>query len=522
MSRLYPIGIQSFEEIRNGGYVYVDKTALAYRLATTGKYYFLSRPRRFGKSLLVSTLEAYFQGRKELFGGLALEHLEKEWTEYPVLHLDLNARKYDDASSLTGILNQYLESWEAVYGDDKKDRVPEERFAWLIERAFRRSGKRVVVLVDEYDKPLLQALRNEALLTDYRNALKAFYGVLKSCDRYIRFALLTGVTKFSKVSVFSDLNNLRDISMEREYESICGITEEEFHSCFKEDVQALAVAKGMSVEVASRKLKTWYDGYHFVAGGADVYNPFSVLNTFAGKNFGSYWFETGTPTFLVELLKNSRYDLHRLTDEVAMSDSLMGIDTMSNDPVPFLYQSGYLTLKGYDEEFKVYELGFPNKEVEEGFTRFLLPRYAHLDSGNSAFELMNFVKDVRGGNIDGFMRRLQSFFADTPYELARDLELHYQNVLFIVFRLMGFYTQVEYHTSQGRIDLVLQTDKYIYVMEFKLDGLVDDALRQIEEKNYALPFASDPRLLYKIGVNFSNELRGIETWKTVAPLTRGR
>ena len=513
MSRLYPIGIQSFERIREDGYVYVDKTSLVYCLATTGKHYFLSRPRRFGKSLLVSTLEAYFLGKKGLFAGLAMERLEREWTEYPVFHLDLNSQKYETPQSLADILNAALTKWEKEYGREEAETSLSLRFQGVVQRAAEKTGHNAVILVDEYDKPLLQSIGNDSLQTDYRNTLKAFYGVLKSCDRYIRFALLTGVTKFSKVSVFSDLNNLEDISMSRVYESVCGITEDELHSELAGDVVALAESGGISQEAAYHKLKEWYDGYHFTRNGMDIYNPFSVLNTLKRRDFGSYWFETGTPTFLVELLKKSRYNLHRLTDEVAMSDSLMGIDSMGNNPVPYLYQSGYLTIKGYNPEFRVYELGFPNKEVEEGFTKFLLPCYAHLDSGNSAFEVMNFVQDVRGGNVDGFMKRLQSFFADTPYELARELELHYQNVLFIVFKLMGFYTQVEYHTSQGRVDLVLQTEKYIYVMEFKLEGTSDEALRQIEEKNYALPFASDPRKVYKIGVNFSNEIRGIEGWK---------
>ena len=259
-------------------------------------------------------------------------------------------------------------------------------------------------------------------------------------------------------------------------------------------------------------LKTMYDGYHFAANSADIYNPFSLLNTFAKMSFGSYWFETGTPTFLVELLKNSRYDLQRLTEEMASADSLGGIDTMHTNPVPILYQSGYLTIKGYDREFQVYYLGFPNKEVEEGFTRFLLPSYAHLDTGNPSFEIMNFVRDVRNGDADAFLLRLQSFFVDSPYELARDLELHYQNVLFIVFKLLGFYTQAEYHTSRGRIDLVVKTDRYIYVMEFKLDGTAEEALQQIKDRQYALPFAVDGRKLFKIGVNFSKESRGLEKW----------
>lgn len=512
MSKIYPVGIQSFEEIRRGGYCYIDKTSLIYQLVKTGKYYFLSRPRRFGKSLLISTLEAYFLGKKELFQGLAMEGLEKDWTTYPVLHLDLNARKYEDAASLTAILNQHLESWEALYGDEKKDRAPEERFAWIIEKACRATGRNVVVLVDEYDKPMLQAIGNEPLLTDYRNTLKAFYGVLKSCDKYLRFALLTGVTKFSKVSVFSDLNNLMDISIDDRFASICGITERELHRDFKEDIAMLAQKNHLTEDKAKLQLKEQYDGYHFVEDSEDIYNPFSLLNTFAKMKFGSYWFETGTPTFLVELLQRSKYDLHRLTEEMATADSLGGIDTMYMNPVPILYQSGYLTIKGYDREFRTYELGFPNQEVEEGFTKFLLPNYASLPSGNLSFEIMNFVKEVRSGNIDAFMHRLQSFFADTPYELIRDLELHYQNVLFIVFKLLGFYTQAEYHTSYGRVDMVVKTDRYIYVMEFKLEGSAEEALRQINEKQYPLPFAADGRTLYKIGVNFSNATRGIEKW----------
>ena len=512
MNRIYPVGIQNFEEIRKGNYSYIDKTALVYKLVQSGKYYFLSRPRRFGKSLLLSTLESYFRGKKELFKGLAIEKLEKEWKEYPVLHLDLNTKKYEYSSSINEILNQHLEKWEAQYGDEKKDRSPEERFSYIIEKISKVTGQNVVILIDEYDKPMLQAIGNEDLLTEYRNTLKAFYGTLKSCDRYIKFALLTGVTKFSKISVFSDLNNLMDISMSDRFATICGITENELHCNFKEDIIELGQKNGMTEDETKASLKAMYDGYHFVENSEDIYNPFSILNTFAEMKFGSYWFETGTPTFLVELLQQSRYDLHRFTDEMASADSLGGIDTMSTNPVPILYQSGYLTIKGYDKEFQVYYLGFPNKEVEEGFTKFLLPRYASLETGNPSFEIMSFVKDIRQGNAEAFLKRLQSFFADTPYELARDLELHYQNVLFIVFKLLGFYTQAEYHTSNGRIDMVVKTDKYIYVMEFKLDGTAEEALQQIHDKGYVVPFASDTRKLYKIGVNFSKEIRGIEKW----------
>lgn len=512
MNKLYPIGIQSFESLRKGGYCYVDKTQLVYQLVKTGKYYFLSRPRRFGKSLLLSTLEAYFKGQKELFAGLKIAGLEQAWQEYPVLHLDLNARRYEDLSSLTAILNQHLESWEAIYGQEKSDRAPEERFAYLIEKINRTTARNVVILIDEYDKPLLQSIGNESLQTDYRNTLKAFYGVLKSCDKYIQFALLTGVTKFSKVSIFSDLNNLNDISMDDRYATICGITEQELYSFFAEDIRSLGTMNNLDEIATRQQLKEFYDGYHFTPSSADLYNPFSVLNTFDRKRFGSYWFETGTPTFLVELLQQKHYNLYQLAHEEVTEDMLAGIDAMEDSPIPVLYQSGYLTLKDFDSRFGLYTLGFPNREVEEGFNRYLLPRYASIQNGSSAFQIRNFVQEVWRGDIDSFMLRLQSFFADTPYELARDLELHYQNVLFIVFKLLGFYVQVEYHTSRGRIDLVLQTEKYIYVMEFKLEGSAEEALAQIDEKQYALPFAADPRILYKVGVNFNNQLRGIEKW----------
>ena len=512
MKRNYPVGIQNFEKIRSRNYCYIDKTELIYKLVKSGQYYFLSRPRRFGKSLLISTLEAYFQGKKELFEGLAMETLEKEWIEYPILHLDLNTEKYDTPQTLENKLSLNLKMWEDEYGANEYEYSLATRFEGVIRRAAEKWGRNVVILIDEYDKPMLQAIGNEALLTDYRNTLKAFYGVMKSCDRYIRFALLTGVTKFSKVSVFSDLNNLMDISIDERFTSLCGITEEELFTNFQEDIIELGQENKLTEEETKAELKKMYDGYHFAEESEDIYNPFSLLNTFAKMRFGSYWFETGTPTFLVELLKHSRYDLHRLTEEMASADSLGGIDTMHTNPVPILYQSGYLTIKGYDREFQVYYLGFPNKEVEEGFTKFLLPRYAHLETGNPSFEIMSFVKDVRQGNADAFLRRLQSFFADSPYELARDLELHYQNVLFIVFKLLGFYTQAEYHTASGRIDMVVKTDKYIYVMEFKLDGTAEEALQQINDKQYALPFASDSRKLFKVGVNFSKEKRGIEGW----------
>ena len=515
-NKIYPIGIQNFEKIRQDGYFYIDKTALMYQMVKTGSYYFLSRPRRFGKSLLISTLEAYFQGKKELFAGLAVEKLEKDWMEHPILHLDLNIEKYDTSESLDKILNDNLEYWESKYGTRPSETSFSLRFAGIIQRAYEKTGQRVVILVDEYDKPMLQTIGNEDLQEKYRNALKPFYGVLKSLDGYIRFALLTGVTKFGKVSVFSDLNNLKDISMDRRYVEICGITESEIHRDLEPDLHELSESQGMTYEQTCQELKERYDGYHFTYNSVGIYNPFSLLNTFDSMSFGSYWFETGTPSYLVKLLQRDHYDLQRLAHDEATSDMLNSIDSTSRNPLPVIYQSGYLTIKGYDARFDLYRLGFPNREVEEGFIKYLLPFYVNMDEGKSIFHISRFVYEIEHGDYDAFLCRLQSFFADTPYELVRDLELHYQNVLFIIYKLLGFYVQAEYHTSNGRIDMILKTDKYVYVMEFKFDGTADEALKQIEEKGYAVPFRKDPRQLIVIGVNFSSKTRNIDGWKVKA------
>ena len=509
--KLYPIGIQNFESLRKDGYLYVDKTALIYQLAKRGRYYFLSRPRRFGKSLLISTLEAYFQGKRELFQGLAMEELEKEWLQHPILHLDLNIEKYDSIESLGNILNNALTRWEKIYGDEPSEASFSLRFAGIIRRAHELTGQRVVILVDEYDKPMLQAINNEELQREFRNTLKPFYGALKTMDGDIKFALLTGVTKFGKVSVFSDLNNLNDISMDKQYVSLCGMTEEEIHRYFEDDLRRLATAQDMTYEETCTRLKEAYDGYHFRQNSEGIYNPFSVLNTFAKQEFGSYWFETGTPTYLVELLKQNHYNLEQMSHEETNSEVLNSIYA-DESPIPVIYQSGSLTIKDYDPRFENYILGFPNREVEEGFIKFLMPFYTNVNKVESPFEIQQFTREIESGQPDAFLRRLQSFFADTPYELIRDLEVHYQNVLFIVFRLVGFYVKAEYHTSEGRVDLVLQTDRYIYVMEFKLEGSAEEALQQIETKHYARPFEADSRQLFKIGINFDNNTRNIERW----------
>lgn len=508
----YPIGIQNFESLRNDGYAYVDKTAMIFQLAAKGRYYFLSRPRRFGKSLLISTLEAYFSGKRELFKGLAMEQLEKDWTAYPILYLDLNTARYSSKESLDEILNDVLTQWEKSYGSEKAETTLALRFKGVVKRASEQTGRRVVILVDEYDKPLLQSLNNEALQAEYRATLKAFYSVLKTQDQYIRFALLTGVTKFGKVSVFSDLNNLQDISMDERYQAICGITEEEIHTYFKESVHRLAAKEGMTDEQTLDRLHLQYDGYRFVEKGQGVYNPFSLLNTFDKQKFGNYWFETGTPTYLVELLKRDDYTLPNLTEEVATADMLNSIDSFSKNPIPVIYQSGYLTIKDYDPEFGEYRLGFPNKEVEEGFTRFLLPFYTGGER-STPFSIANFVRSLRTGKPEDFMQRMAAMFADTDYKIVGNSELYFQNAFYLVAKILGFYTDVERTTSNGRMDMTIGTKGYLYIIEFKLDASADVALRQIDEKGYAKPFQADSRKLYKIGVSFSLEKRCIEEWK---------
>jgi len=509
----YPIGIQSFEKLRTGGFAYVDKTALVYELANTVNYGFLGRPRRFGKSLLISTLKAYFEGKRELFKGLAIEQMEKEWTTYPVLHIDLNAKRYKSVDDLLAILNMHLERWEREYGRDPLDVTSADRFTAVIRKAYEQTGQRVVVLVDEYDKPMVNNLDNEPLADEYRDTLKAFYGVLKSCDQYIRFAMLTGVTKFSKVSVFSDLNNLDDISLWRKYNSVCGLTESEIRANFGREVCQLAEANQMTEEECYAELRRRYDGYHFCDNTEGVYNPFSVLNTLSKQAFGNYWFETGTPTLLLNVLKNTQYDLYKLADEEVSAQTLGSVETMRTNPIPIIYQSGYLTIKGYDREFQVYRMGFPNIEVEEGFVKYLLPHYVGVKEGEEIFAIRQFLKEVCEGHPEQFMQRLMSMMADTHYAIVGDAELYFQNFLFLFFRLLGLYVEVEHATSGGRTDMVVKTAGYIYIFEFKLDGSADEALKQIDDRGYALPYAADPRKQYKIGANFSSEKRRLEEWK---------
>lgn len=509
----YPIGIQNFEKIRREGYVYVDKTALMYKMVSEGSYYFLSRPRRFGKSLYLSTLESYFSGKKELFEGLAVSQLEKEWRQYPILHLDLNSREYKDESSLEAELNRHLEGWEKLYGDEYQDRAVEERFLHVINNVNEKTGKQVVILVDEYDKPLLQAIGNDALQSAYRSKLKSFYSVLKTLDAKIRFAFLTGVTKFGKVSVFSDLNNLKDISMLPAYSYLCGVNEDELHHYFDDSVRDLADNCGLTIGDCYEKLRRDYDGYHFDEFSKGVYNPFSLLNTLDNKVFRDYWFETGTPSFLVYQLQKTGYSLESMTTEELSTDTLNSIDIMDENPLPLLYQSGYLTIKSYDSRFDSYQLCFPNREVEHGFIRYLLPFYTPKVKDKGTYAITKFIKDVESGDAEGFMRRLEGFFANGDYQVMGDLELYFQNTLYVIFQMLGFYVEVERHTTNGRMDILIQTPQYIYVMELKVNQTAEVALQQIEEKGYAQLFANDSRKLFKIGINFSTETKLIDDWE---------
>ena len=512
---LYPIGIQSFEDIRRGGYVYVDKTELIYKLAATGKYYFLSRPRRFGKSLLVSTMEAYFQGKKELFEGLAVASLEKDWVEYPVLHFDLGGESYNDESALDVTLSQHLANMEAKFGVTRRFDSYPARFKDVIDAAYGKTGRQVVILIDEYDKPVIDNLDRPELQDKMRETLRGFYGVMKSKDACIRFGFLTGVTKIGKMSVFSDLNNLKDISMDARYTDICGISEADLKDYFSDSVRELAEANGLSEEECRQKLALMYDGYHFCEDSIGIYNPFSLLNTFDSLKFKEYWFETGTPSFLVKVMKNTSYDITSLSEQEADSSLLTDISSAFLNPVPLLYQSGYLTIKGYDEDFQMYRLGFPNREVKHGFLNYLMPYYTPVGSETPMMLISRMTRDVRSGNPESFMTRLDALFARTDYRIQGESEKDFQYAMYIIIELMGEYVETERATSNGRIDILIKTKDYIYIIEIKTDSTPDEALAQIEERGYARPFADDHRKIFKIGVNFSTSARRIDGWKVV-------
>lgn len=507
----YPVGIQSFSEIREGNYVYVDKTPFVHKLIQQGKYYFLSRPRRFGKSLLLSTIEAYFKGRRDLFKGLAIDSLTEVWDEYPILHLDLNNREYSEYESLIKELSYNLEQWEALYGIPDNNRDVEERFANVIKKAFEKTGKKVVILVDEYDKPMLNAIDNEPLANRFRETLKAFYSNLKTMDPYIKIAVLTGVSRFTKVSIFSDLNNLRDISFEPRFAAICGITDEEIDIYFKQGIENLSASNGKTYHDVRGELKKLYDGYHFSENLIDVYNPFSLVNVFASQRYSNYWIASGTPTYVARLMKKYNKPLKNIERYKIMAAKLATEGILSKELIPTLYQSGYLTIKDYDERFKQYTLGYPNEEVEEGFIYFLLPLYLGSSAEDSEFNVSEFVEDVQNGKPQEFMRRIGSMLRGIPHLGKEDPHEHtFQNAIYLIFKMVGFFTAVEDHTSDGRIDLVLTTSNYVYVFEFKVDKTAELALQQIHEKEYWKKYEASGKQIFLIGANFNTAKKALD------------
>ena len=532
ITRKLPVGIQSFEKLRRDGYLYIDKTAFIWKLIQSSNSYFLSRPRRFGTSLFLSTLAAYFLGQKELFKDLYIEQAEEEqaaeegrgaWETYPVLYLDFNTGNYGVTDDLNFNLNNHLCKCEEVYGAKSSEQTPALRFSGIIERAYKQTGKQVVILVDEYDKPLLQTMGvNEELNEQYRNALKAFYSVIKTCDQYIRFAFLTGVTKFSKISIFSDLNNLRDISLEKQYAGICGITETELKHNFQPEIQSLADDQNLSYDQTLAALKKWYDGYCFYPRSDGMYNPFSLLNAFVKQQFGSYWFGTGTPTFLVNYLKDAHYFIPDLDGNVELDeDGLQTYRAVAKEPFPILFQAGYLTIKEYISDLRLYRLGFPNDEVRYGFLHNLLPAYSDVSFGQTGVSVGRFVQDIRKGKVDSFMERIQSLIAGIPYDNFTDKnvklrEQNYQTAVYLVFALMGQFVQTEVHSAMGRSDCIVQTADAVYIFEFKLfsNGSADDAINQIKENCYAAQYKGSGKKIALIGSSFDEEKRTIKDWKT--------
>ena len=531
-SRKIPIGIQSFEDLRRKNFLYVDKTLYAFKLANLGKVYFLSRPRRFGKSLFLSTLKAYFLGQKELFKGLYIEKAEEKraeiekneaWGEYPVFYLDFNVGRYDLDGALAESLDYFLKKEEKIYRLKNEGDSFGKRFQSLIETAYNKTGKQAVILVDEYDKPLLQTMGvNEVLNEEYRNTLKAFYSVIKTCDQYIRFAFLTGVTKFSKVSIFSDLNNLKDISMLNDYAEICGLTQAEIENTFKPEIERLAKNTKNSYDKMLEELKKRYDGYKFSVLGESVYNPFSILSTLDSGELKNYWFATGTPTFLVNYLKDAHYNIPDLDGKVELDESMLNeyrADT--KDPIPILFQSGYLTIKEYIEDVNMYRLGFPNDEVRYGFLKNLFPSYSSLRPDEMGVSIWKFVEDIRAGNVDEFMERMQAIIAGVPYDnLPKDKlklrEQNYQTAVYLIFKLMGQFVQTEIHCAKGRADCIVHTKDSIYIFEFKLmsAGTAEDAIVQIKENGYAAQFKTSSKKIILIGSSFNEEERTIGEWKT--------
>ena len=518
----YPIGIQSFERIIEDGYVYIDKTDLIYSLTHGGSIYFLSRPRRFGKSLLVSTLKNYYLGHKELFKGLKIDSLEKDWNVHPVFHVDFNGANFTQAGVLETMLDDYIDKWEKQYDIHTDPGLGVGlRFRDILCAVHEQTGRRAVVLIDEYDKPILDVLDVDTLLEDrHRNVLKAFYSVFKVADSHLQFVLLTGVTKFSQVSVFSGFNQPKDISMDARYETLCGITQEELDGYFVEPISAMAERNRCSFEEMKSLLKQKYDGYHFSDNMTDVYNPFSLLNALDSLRLQDYWFSSGTPTYLIRLLAHFKENMNELTGKYYRQEEFIDYKADVEQPLPMIYQSGYLTIKDYDMEFNTFLLDFPNNEVKNGFLTAVASSYLKPSEDTGGW-IRDVVRTLRTGDTDRLCSLFTSFLSSIPYTMRRkdderERERYFQYTFYLILRLISVYTvYVEKQQSHGRVDCVLETPQYVYIFEFKLDGTAEEALRQIEEKGYAGEYASDTRTLYKIGASFSSETGTIGDWKTV-------
>ncbi len=511
----FPIGIQTFQEIRERDLFYMDKTELVYKMAHGTKNNFLSRPRRFGKSLLLTTLQAYFEGKKELFKGLAMEKLEKDWTVYPVIRLDLSSGKYYSLSALKSTVNNILSDYEEVYHlRSASEDTFGVRLTRIIKAAYEKSHRQVVVLVDEYDAPLLDSNSDELLQGEIRNRMRDFFSPLKAQSELLRFVFLTGITKFSQLSIFSELNNLNNFSMDDDYAAVCGFTKEEVLTCLKDDILALAESNNMSYDEAVEELKAEYDGYHFSAGSPDIFNPYSLLNVLYKKKFNDYWYTTGTPTFLVELLQRENMDMLQLTNIQATESRFNTPTEHVGDPVPVLYQAGYLTIKGYDRLSRLYRLSFPNREVSRGFANNLVQYYTPKAPGFRDAVYIAYVDNVlREENMGKFIAALKRFYDKFPYTLVNNNERHYQAVFFTILTLVGADVYPELPTSDGRIDMVMKTRQSIYVFELKYKRDADTAMEQINARNYLKAFTDDRRRKYKVAINFSDDQRSIDDWR---------
>ena len=513
--KLYPVGIQTFERIRKENKLYIDKTDYIYRMTHSGGcYFFLSRPRRFGKSLLVSTFESYFSGKKELFEGLAIEKLEQEWMEYPVLHFDMSGGKHMEKEQLEDYLSNRLEAEERKWGITHTKRGANDRLTELITTAYEISGKQVVVLIDEYDAPMLDVAHDKETLDVLRNVMRNFFSPLKMCEPMLRFVFLTGITKFSQVSIFSELNNIKNVSLDDEYAGVCGITKEELLTQMSEDIDMLAEAQGMTREETIAKLKENYDGYHFSPASPDVFNPYSLLNCFDDKNFGAYWFSSGTPTYLINMLRKFKVLPAKIGRSLARSSAFDAPTENLKTITPLLYQSGYITIKGYDKMSQLFTLDLPNKEIKVGLFESLLPYYLegmYAEEGDVAIAQMSVL--IRQGDMYGALRLFQEFLGTVPYCNNTNYEGHYQQVLFIIFTLLThFVVDVEVHTPNGRVDVVMETEDTLYLIELKLNKSAQSAMQQINLKQYGQRFARCGKPIVKVGVNFDAKKGNIEDW----------